>query len=126
MQGKVSIGVVKRGEKLLLVKRSENESSAGKWCFPGGSIEEGETSEEAAIREVVEETGLDVQIIDTGESFVAKGELGKWQIYPFLMSDNGGEVELNHENSEFKWLEKHQMLEYDTLGDMQAVEILGL
>ena len=43
---------------VLLQKRGDS----GKWGFPGGAIELGETPEEAAIREVKEETGLDVQV----------------------------------------------------------------
>jgi mutator protein MutT len=44
--------------RVLLQKRGDS----GKWGFPGGAIELGETPEEAAIREVKEETGLDVQV----------------------------------------------------------------
>ena len=126
MKGEVSVGVVKRDGKLLLVKRSEKESSSGKWCFPGGKIEEGEIPEEAALREVVEETSLDVSILSSGEEFVAEGERGEWIIYPFLMEDSSGEVELNHENSEFRWLDNKEIEEFDTLGDMKAIEKLGI
>ena len=45
-------------ERVLLQKRGDS----GKWGFPGGAIELGETPEEAAIREVKEETGLDIQV----------------------------------------------------------------
>lgn len=44
--------------RVLLQKRG----NSGKWGFPGGAIELGETPEDAAIREVREETGLDVEI----------------------------------------------------------------
>lgn len=50
-------------KKILLVKHKK----FGKWVQPGGHIEHGETPEEAAIREVYEETGLKVKII--GERF---------------------------------------------------------
>lgn len=126
MQGDVSIGVVKRGEKLLLLKRSEEISSGGKWCFPGGKIEEGETPREAAVREVNEETGLKVDVKKSGEEFTAEGELGEWRIYPFLMNDAGKDVDLNHESSEYRWLEKDEIEKYDTLGDMQAIDILDI
>lgn len=41
----------------LFLKRSDSGDHAGEWCFPGGVIEAGETAEEAALREVLEETG---------------------------------------------------------------------
>ncbi|MBE5787978.1 MAG: NUDIX domain-containing protein [Clostridiales bacterium] len=46
-----------RGEVLL-----QRRGDSGKWGFPGGAIELGETPEMAAIREVKEETGLDVNV----------------------------------------------------------------
>jgi len=47
-------------EKVLMVKNIGNSSSY--YTLPGGAVEEGETLEEAAIREVKEETGFDVEI----------------------------------------------------------------
>jgi 8-oxo-dGTP pyrophosphatase MutT (NUDIX family) len=44
------------GETLLL-KRSDAGDFGGYWDFPGGKIEDGETAEEAAVRECLEETG---------------------------------------------------------------------
>lgn len=54
----VSVGVW-RGDEVLLVERS-GDPSGGIWSFPGGHLEWGETLEEAARREVLEETGLRV------------------------------------------------------------------
>jgi len=51
-------GVVLDGDRLLLV----NTRSTGKWSFPGGRCEAGETDAEAAIREIREETGIDVVV----------------------------------------------------------------
>ncbi len=47
--------------RLLLIQRG-HEPSKGRWSLPGGRIEVGESAEEAAVREVREETGLDVRI----------------------------------------------------------------
>jgi 8-oxo-dGTP pyrophosphatase MutT (NUDIX family) len=49
-------GVVRRGNDLLLVK-VENLEGRVVWTFPKGHLEKGETSEQAAVREVEEETG---------------------------------------------------------------------
>ena len=52
----VSVALV-RGDTVLLVKRAL-EPSRGLYAFPGGRVEAGETSEEAARRELLEETGM--------------------------------------------------------------------
>ena len=48
--------------RLLLVQRA-NPPAQGKWSLPGGRLEPGETSESGVVREVREETGLDVTVI---------------------------------------------------------------
>lgn len=53
----VIVAVIEEG-KVLLTKREDFEV----WCLPGGSVEEGETLAEGAIREAKEETGLDVEL----------------------------------------------------------------
>lgn len=76
--------VITKGEQILLIKRSDDsDTEAGKWALPGGFIntdaEKGEewkigkeTAEEAAIREVEEETGLDVNDIKEKIKFLGE------------------------------------------------------
>ena len=54
---RVSIGVVANDGKVLLIKRKKQEGAL-LWQFPGGQVESYETSAEAAVREVNEETGI--------------------------------------------------------------------
>lgn len=54
-------GVIIREGKILLIRRVNNPFK-NKWALPGGYVEYGEKVEDAAIREVLEETGLKVEI----------------------------------------------------------------
>lgn len=60
----VGVGVLIRdGDRYLMVKRGA-EPDAGLWSIPGGLVEVGEGTSDAAVREAKEETGLDVDIME--------------------------------------------------------------
>jgi ADP-ribose pyrophosphatase YjhB (NUDIX family) len=54
------IVVVRRGDQVLLAQRSRG-TYLGKWGFPGGHVERGETIVEAGLRELREETGVSAE-----------------------------------------------------------------
>lgn len=63
MQVKAGVGVViKKNNKVLIGKRTGSHGS-GNWAFPGGHIEFGETFKQTAEREVLEETGMEIECI---------------------------------------------------------------
>ncbi len=61
-------GVVIEGGRALLIRRG-NEPLMGQWSIPGGTLELGETLEEGTARELTEETGLEVKVIEMIEVF---------------------------------------------------------
>ena len=60
-------GIVLSEDKILLVKNKKGDSSADSvswWGYPKGHLEDGEKPSEAAVREVFEETGFEVKIVN--------------------------------------------------------------
>jgi 8-oxo-dGTP pyrophosphatase MutT (NUDIX family) len=53
----VGVMFITPDKRALFVKRGPDRDHAGEWCFPGGGVEDGETSVEAVIREAKEEVG---------------------------------------------------------------------
>lgn len=61
-------GIVFQDDRVLLVKRGK-EPGLGKWSIPGGAVDLGETVKSALQREIEEETGLLVEVLDLVEIF---------------------------------------------------------
>lgn len=78
------------------------------WVLPGGAIEAGESAEEAAVREVAEETGLDVRLerlLFVEGPGMAGGIEIKQPRYTYLARDTGGELRPDYgEVAEVAWL----------------------
>ena len=55
---KVGVAVIIIKDNQVLLGKRRNAHGAGTWCFPGGHLEFGETIQDCARREVLEETGL--------------------------------------------------------------------
>ena len=55
-------GIIFEGDQVLLIKRGK-EPGIGQWSIPGGVVRTGETLKEAAVREVLEETHLEVEVL---------------------------------------------------------------
>ena len=79
----IAIAVVQDQDQFLAGPRGSDQVLAGYWEFPGGKIKPGETAEQAAIRECLEETGLHVQIVDQYPAVKHTYEHGTLQLYFF-------------------------------------------
>ena len=101
--------------------RRRRESS-GTWTLPKGTPEAGETTEETAIREVAEETGLTVRILAPFDSiaytFVQRGTRIHKTVHYFLMAPTGGDLSRHdHEFDEVRWIalaEAPEILTFET------------
>lgn len=54
------VGVIARGDKLLVIRRSLTVTAPGKLCLPGGTMEKGESETDTLVREMQEELAIDV------------------------------------------------------------------
>ena len=60
----VAAAVIIRDDRVLLTRRAEGQHLAGLWEFPGGKLEDGESPEEALVRECQEECGIEVEVVE--------------------------------------------------------------
>ncbi|MGC1446645.1 MAG: NUDIX hydrolase [Xanthobacteraceae bacterium] len=97
-----------RGGSVLIVRRGRAPAK-GIYTLPGGGVELGETLEQAVIREVREETSLDIEPVELVgfRQVIARDTAGRVErhfvILPFAARYIGGEVLLNEELSEADW-----------------------
>lgn len=87
-------GILTEDGKILIVKQELIEHSH--WSFPGGALEFGETIEECLVREMKEETGLDVKVKDLLYICDRFHQLNRHIIdMTFLVERTGGELQSN-------------------------------
>jgi A/G-specific adenine glycosylase len=60
----IAVGIVCKNSHLLITRRKPAGLLGGLWEFPGGKVQEGETAEQACIREIKEEINLSIEIIE--------------------------------------------------------------
>lgn len=108
----VIAGVIVDNNKILIAKRGANEKLAGKWEFPGGKIEEGETHQECLKREINEELEVDIEVGNyVGESIYTYPN-GEIKLIAYFTTIVGGDIKLSvHDVVE--WITIDKIDKYD-------------
>ena len=114
----VGVGVLIRdGDRYLLVRRAA-EPDAGLWSIPGGLVELGERVEEAAVREALEETGLEVEIRDLlgVVDKIERDDAGRirfhFVIVDYLAEVKGGSLKASSDALEARWVRAEELPKY--------------
>jgi 8-oxo-dGTP diphosphatase len=120
-------GVVIDNGRTLLIRRG-SAPLQGEWSIPGGLLEVGETIEHAVVRELAEETGLEVQVIELIEVFErifpappsADGTQGDparpqyhFVILDYLCEIRGGTIAAASDALEFAWAGEEELAKFN-------------
>ncbi len=120
-RGKTATAIIPFEPNLILLNKRLTPPFIGYWALPGGRSEPGETSDQTIIREVKEETGLDIAIVTKIGDYHEKGNQGgfEYDYYPtcFIVEPIGGN--LTKQETE---IEKIQLFDLKLLPKVLAFE----
>lgn len=120
----VVAGVISVDNTVLIGQRRSNDSLPGKWEFPGGTIEEGETHAQCLTRELQEELGIDTtmgKLIGVTEHAFPRGTI---RIHTYHANWLSGSI-VATEHDQIVWTPRHDLLNYDLApGDIPIAEKL--
>ena len=120
-------GVVINEERTLLIRRGSHPLQ-GEWSIPGGLLEVGETLEQGVARELAEETGLEVRVLELIEVFErifpappnadgTPGDTARPQyhfvILDYLCEIRGGTLAAASDALEFAWAEEGELAKFE-------------
>jgi 8-oxo-dGTP diphosphatase len=120
-------GVVVHENRALLIRRG-SPPLEGQWSIPGGMLELAETLEQGVVRELSEETGLDVKVVELIEVFErifpappdadgTPGDLARpryhFVILDYLCEMRGGTLAAGSDATDFAWTREEELVKFD-------------
>ena len=119
---------IKYNDQILILKRSEKvRSMKGLWSGVSGIIENNENPIDRAKIEIFEEVGIkekEIKLVKKLEKMKISSQQYKnheWEIFPFLFETKNGNITLNWENSEFKWILPKELMNYQTVPSLEKI-----
>jgi mutator protein MutT len=115
----VGVGAVIICDGKILLEKRKNDPGRGKWSIPGGLVELGESVEETVVREVKEETGLDVEKpehVDVVDNIVKDSDGGikyHFVIIDYFVKLKGGTLKAESDAEDLRWVKLSDVEKYD-------------
>ena len=115
----IGVGAVVICDGKILLEKRKNEPGKGKWSIPGGLVELGESVEQTVIREVREETGLEVEKpkhIDVVDNVVRDNNSEikyHFVIIDYFVKLKGGTMKATSDAEELRWVTFDEVEQYD-------------
>lgn len=109
---KVCCAIIQYKDKVLVAQRSESMLLPLKWEFPGGKVEKDESVEDCIAREIKEELGMTIHIVQQLTPVVHHYDTFSLELIPFVCISNTDKFEIAEHNS-IVWSAKDDLLSYD-------------
>jgi 8-oxo-dGTP diphosphatase len=120
----VTAAIIRKDNRVLIAERAPGENLAGKWEFPGGKIEPGETPQECLKREIREELEVDIDVLDLFGESIYTYHSGTIKLMAFWCQWISGDFTLNV-HSRIEWVTRSELDLYDFApADLPLVERL--
>ena len=108
----VTAAILVKDGKILIARRKADDRQAGKWEFPGGTVEADETPQVCLQREMQEELGITVVVGRfLGES-IYHYDHGAIRLMAYQALWESGKIALN-DHADYRWVSPGQLAEYD-------------
>lgn len=109
----VAVALIDPDGRVLIAQRPEGKALAGLWEFPGGKVESGERPEQALIRELKEELGIDVTEACLAPFVFASHAYDSFHLLmPLYLCRRWSGVVVKHEHAALAWVKPNRLGDY--------------
>lgn len=111
-------GIIHRSDgKILVLKRNNRDDhKPGIWETVGGGMDQKETPQKELVREILEETGLTIEVETPFNVFTFIRDTGEFKVgITFLCKYIDGEVVLSDEHSEYRWIDPKEFSQLESI-----------